>query len=194
VLELNEVLPKLLQELYQGKDRRPLRTLAKQISKTAHDQELLRAVKELRWRIEIFDELRTAMRIAPENENKGLNDDGSEEDMTTIRQGVEKFRDKLQKNSKLAKDGLCQKMINQIDKYAEKIFADPILVNTPKGKAFISPQRTNNIMEQFFRGFRRAQRRKTGNDSLRQMLYTMLPETPLLKNLDNPEYMEILLT
>lgn len=48
VLELNEILPKLLQDLPQGKDRRHLRTLAKQISKTAHDHELLRAVKELR--------------------------------------------------------------------------------------------------------------------------------------------------
>ena len=193
VLELNKILPKLLQDLPQGKDRRPLRTLAKQISKTAHDQELLRAVKELRWRTKVFDELRTAMRIAPENENKGLNDDGSQEAMTTIRQGVEKFRDNLKKNSKLAKDVLCQKVVNQIGKYGEKLFADPIEVKTPKGKAFISPQRTNNILEQFFRGFRRAQRRKTGNNSLRQMLYTMLPETPLIKNLKNPEYMEILL-
>ena len=192
-LELNNILPKLLQDLPQGKDRRPLRTLAKQISKTAHDHELLRAVKELRWRTKVFDELRTAMRIAPEDENKGLNDDGSEEAMITIRQGVEKFRNKLPKNSKLAKDELCQKVVNQIEKYAEKLFADPIEVKTPKGKALIYPQRTNNIMEQFFRGFRRAQRRKTGNDSLRQMLYTMLPETPLIKNLDNPEYMEILL-
>jgi hypothetical protein len=193
LIELNNILPKLLQDLPQGKDRRPLRKLAKQISKTARDQELLRAVKELQWRIEVFDELRTAMRIAPENENKGLNDDGSGEAMATIREGVEKFRDKLQKNFKLAKDELCQKVVNQIEKYDEKLFADPIEVKTPKGKAFISPQRTNNIMEQFFRGFRRAQRRKTGNDSLRQMLYTMLPETPLIKNLENPEYMEILL-
>ena len=193
VFELNSILPKLLQDLPQGKDRRPLRTLAKQISKTAHDQELLRAVKELRWRIEVFDELRTAMRIAPKNENKGLNDDGSQEAMTTIRQGVEKFRGRLNKDSNLAKDTLCQKIVSQIDKYAEKLFADPIEAIIPKGRVFIYPQRTNNILEQFFRNFRRAQRRKTGNNSLRQMLYTMLPETPLIKNLDNPEYREILL-
>ncbi|MFW6142628.1 MAG: hypothetical protein ACOC39_00155, partial [Desulfovermiculus sp.] len=87
----------------------------------------------------------------------------------------------------------CQKVVNQIEKYDEKLFADPIEVKTPTGKTLISPQRTNNIIEQFFRGFRRTQRRKTGNNSLRQMLYTMLPETPLIKNLNNPEYMEILL-
>ena len=111
----------------------------------------------------------------------------------TIRQGVEKFRDNLKKNSKLAKDVLCQKVVNQIEKYSEKLFADPILVNTPTGNTLISPQRTNNIIEQLFRGFWRTQRRKTGNNSLRQMLYTMLPETPLIKNMNNPEYKEIFL-
>lgn len=191
VLELNRTLPELLNYLPQDKTRRPLRKLVKQISKIGQDQELLQAVKELQWRAEIFDDLRTAMRIAPENENNGLNDDGSQESMTTIRQEVERFRNDL--NSKMANDVLCQKIIQQIDKYAEKLFADPIEVNTSKGKVFIYPQRTNNIMEQLFRSIRRAQRRKTGNNSLRQMLYTMLAETPLIKNLDNPEYMELLL-
>lgn len=191
VLELNRTLPELLKHLPQDKNRRPLRKLAKQISKIGQDQELLRAIKELQWRGEIFDDLRTAMRIAPENENNGLNDDGSQESMTTISQEVERFRNDL--NSKMANDVLCQKIIQQIDKYSEKLFADPIEVTTSKGKVFIYPQRTNNIMEQFFRSIRRAQRRKTGNNSLRQMLYTMLAETPLIKNLDNPEYMEILL-
>ncbi len=193
VLELNQSMPELLKLLPKDKTRRPFRKLAKQLSQIGHDQELFRAVKELRWRVEIFDDLRTAMRIAPENENNGLNDDGSQASMTTIRQEVENFREKLRNDSKLAKDGLCQNIAKQIDKYSEKIFADPIEVNTPKGKVSIYPQRTNNIMEQFFRSLRRAQRRKTGNNSLRQMLYTMLAETPLIKNLDNPEYMEVLL-
>ena len=191
VLELNRTLPELLKYQPQDKNRRHLRKLAKQLSKIGQDQEFLRAIKELQWRGEIFDDLRTAMRIAPENENNGLNDDGSQESMTTIRQEVERFREDL--NSKKVNDTLCQKIIQQIDKYAEKLFADPIEVNTSKGKVFIYPQRTNNIMEQFFRSIRRAQRRKTGNNSLRQMLYTMLAETPLIKNLDNPDYMEILL-
>ena len=193
LLDLDSHLPELLKLLPKDKTRRPLRKLSKQLSKIGQDQELLRAVKELRWRTKIFDDLRTAMRIAQENENKGLNDDGDQASMTTIRQEVKKFRDELQQNSKLAKDGLCQKIVKQIDKYEEKLFADPIEVSTPKGKITIYPQRTNNIMEQFFRSLRRTQRRKTGNNSLRQMLYTMLADTPLIKNLENTEYMEVLL-
>ena len=57
----------------------------------------------------------------------------------------------------------------------------------------IQPQRTNNILEQFFRSLKRAHRRKTGNASSRRMLRTILAETPLVKNLENPAYMKILL-
>jgi hypothetical protein len=57
----------------------------------------------------------------------------------------------------------------------------------------LQPQRTNNILEQFFRSLKRAHRRRTGNASSRRMLRTILAETPLVKNLGNPAYMKILL-
>ena len=84
-------------------------------------------------------------------------------------------------------------MAEQIDKYGDKLFADPIEVATPNGTITIYPQRTNNILEQFFRGIRRGHRRKTGNDSMSRTLQAMLADTPLVKNLDNPEYMKLLL-
>ena len=84
-------------------------------------------------------------------------------------------------------------MIEQIDKYWEKLFADPITVQTPSGPIRIQPQRTNNILEQFFRGLKRANRRRTGNASSRRMLRTILAETPLVRNLENPVYIKILL-
>ena len=193
VLELNHCLPEFLNLLPDDNTKRPLRRLAKQISASGHDKKFLIAIKELRWRIKVFDDLRNAMRIAPENKNNGLNDDGGQESMDTIRKEVKKFRNKLKNKSNLASDTLCQKIGKQIDKYSEKLFADPIEVSTPAGLILIYPQRTNNILEQFFRSFRRTQRRKTGNNSLNQMLNTMLAQTPLIKNLDNPEYMDVLL-
>jgi hypothetical protein len=114
--------------------------------------------------------------------------------MGSIRQGVAQFREELEKDPKYTADRLSQKMAEQIDKYGDKLFAEPIEVMTPQGKASIYPQRTNNILEQFFRGVRRGQhRRKTGNNSMHRVLQTMLADTPLVKNLDNPAYMEILL-
>jgi len=61
------------------------------------------------------------------------------------------------------------------------------------GSMAIYPQRTNNMLEQFFRNLRRGHRRKSGNNSMHRVLQAMLADTPLIKNLENPKYMEILL-
>ena len=74
-----------------------------------------------------------------------------------------------------------------------KTFADPVTVQTASGTIQIQPQRTNNIFEQFFRDLKRGDRRKTGNQSCARTLRTTLAETPLVKNLQNPDYMKILL-
>jgi len=84
-------------------------------------------------------------------------------------------------------------LIKQIEKYREKLFADPIAVQTPSGPIVIQPQRTNNILERFFRNLKRGYRRKTGNSSLGKTIQAMIAETPLVKNLQNPQYTEILL-
>ena len=167
--------------------------LTRIVSDLINDTRFQQGVQELHWRCEVFDSLRKAMRIAlPDGEN-GLNDDGTDEAISTIRAGVQRFRSKLDNNAKWSADKLCCKMAKQIDRWNKKLFADPIEVDTPRGTVIIYPQRTNNILEQFFRGIRRGQRRKTGNNSMRRMLQTMLADTPLVKNLDNDEYMKILL-
>jgi hypothetical protein len=193
VFELNRRLPELLKLIPRNKGRRPLRRLAKRIFKSVKDPDLIQAVKELRWRAQIFDDLRKAMRIAPADGQKGLNDDGTREAMFTIREGVEEFYSLLKEDLQWANDVLCLKMKQQIEKYSDRLFADPIKVDTPNGNITIYPQRTNNILEQFFRGLRRGHRRRTGNNSMHRTLQAMLAETPLVKNLNNPEYMKILL-
>ncbi|MDL1960301.1 MAG: transposase [Deltaproteobacteria bacterium] len=167
--------------------------LARIVSDIINDTRFQQEVQELRWRCQVFDSLRKAMRIALPDGRNGLNDDGTDEAISTICASVQRFRSKLDNNAKWSADKLCRKMAKQIDKWSEKLFADPIEVDTPRGTVIIYPQRTNNILEQFFRGIRRGQRRKTGNNSIRRMLQTMLADTPLVKNLDNDEYMKILL-
>ncbi len=171
----------------------PLSKLRRVVMAVGNDQPLHLVVEELTWRGQVFDQLRNAMRIALPADGDGLNDEGPITDLTPIRHGVEQFRQKLDTDPVLSIDPLSKKMAQQIDKYGDKLFADPIEVDSPAGKITIYPQRTNNIMEQFFRDVRREQRRKTGNDSMCRTLQTMLADTPLVKNLDNPAYMEVLL-
>jgi hypothetical protein len=163
------------------------------LSEIGNDSQISQSIIELRWRCRIFDQLRDAMRIAMPTGTKGLNDEGTGIVISTIKQAVKQFRKKIDKDASLATDKLSRKMVAQIDKYDKRLFADPIEVASPVGKTMIYPQRTNNILEQFSRGVRRGHRRKTGDNSMRRQLQTMLANTPLVKNLDNKKYLQLLL-
>jgi hypothetical protein len=167
--------------------------LQQTVTAVTQDKILIDAVKELQWRTRLFDRLRRAMRIAQPGGNQGLNDDGSRAKIATIRQGVKQFRNRLDENP-LTADPLVQKMAEQIDHYDTRLFADPITATAPDGsRILVQPQRTNNILEQFFRQLRRGYRRRTGNNSMSKTLQSMLADTPLVKNLDNKAYVEYLL-
>jgi len=195
LMVLTDCLP-IMQRWSSDKDRTGKRLFSKfsrKVLDIVKDPAIIQAVEELQWRCRLFDDLRQKMRIAQPGSNNGLNDDGTDKDIASIRQGVEQFRSRLDKSRKLSGDKLCRKVAEQIDKYSDKLFADPIEVKTPSGNMIIYPQRTNNVLEQFFRSLRRGHRRKTGDNSMRRALQAMLADTPLVKNLDNPDYVEILL-
>jgi len=142
----------------------------------------------------IFDQLREAMRIAVSEGKKGLNDDGDDTDIKTIKEKVTSFRNSEKIKAAALKDIDYKKMVKQIDKYWEKLFADPIMITTSKGEQIsIQPQRTNNILERFFRDLKRMYRKKGGNKTLNRTLKAIIADTPLVKNLLNQEYMKILL-
>ncbi len=174
-----------------GKDNGPFLRVWKLLDEVMRDKELIDAVASIEAKIKVFDKLRKALRIAlPEGKN-GLNDDGDEACIKTIEKEVIKFRAWIQNDEKKKKT--YAKMIEQIDKYWSKLFADPLVVNTPDGPVVISPQRTNNILERFFRKIKRHGRKKSGTASLNKMLKAILADTPLVRNLENSEYMSIIL-
>ncbi|MDI6730391.1 MAG: hypothetical protein QMD06_02470 [Candidatus Altarchaeum sp.] len=141
----------------------------------------------------VFERLRLAMRIASTDSKKGLNDEGENHDMKTIEQRTIDFRNWLVGDEIYKNDKAYHKVIEQIDKYRDKLFADPIILKTLHGEITIQPQRTNNLLEQFFRDFKRNHRRTSGDNSIAKKLQTMFADTTLVKNLDNPEYMSIIL-
>jgi len=194
LIDVDHQMPRLL-KLSKNDESNNIQYLYKlywAASEVAEDPTVKNLVEELKWRSRIFDSLRKAMRIALPGGN-GLNDDGTTQAMSSIQEAVKRFRSRIDQDPTLASDPLCLKMAKQIDKYRDKLFADPIDVDTPSGPVRIYPQRTNNILEQFFRELNRGNRRKTGNNSMQRVLKNMLADTPLIKNLDNPNYMATLL-
>jgi len=106
-----------------------------------NDEESHTAVTQIQEKIFVFDKLRDAMKIADTEQKHGLNDDGGNDDIKTIEQRVKKFRAWLIQDDRYKGNNDYRKMVEQIDKYWEKLFADPIHVNTPQGKVTIQPQR-----------------------------------------------------
>jgi len=179
--------------LRHEKNHRPLNQLFRSIKQLIDDLPLRKSVARLDERVGVFDTLREALRIAlPEGKN-GLNDDGDDADMKTIEEKVKCFRQLIASDSNISGKDEYKKMIQQIDTYWEKLFADPIAVHTPQGEVFIQPQRTNNILERFFRDLKKRARRRTGTISVNKTLKRILSDTPLVKNLDNEEYLKIIL-
>ena len=159
-----------------------------------NDSELEKAASRMEEKVAVFNRLRKAMRITLPENKRGLNDNGDRPfNMKTIEKEVEKFRGRIVKDKGYSEHKEYQKLLEQIDTYWAKLFADPIVVMTAAGKMLVQPQRTNNLLEQFFRKLMRGYRKKNGFNSVKRVIKAMLPDTPLTMNLKNEEYMQIIL-
>jgi hypothetical protein len=177
----------------QWADNKPLFKLSCELKSLCADEGLQRMLIAIDLKIEVFDRLRSAMRIAEAGGTAGLNSGSRPLAMGPIEKAVEHFHQEITSRADYASTPHWQALIGQIDKYKDKLFADPITVRTPSGTRRLQPQRTNNLMERFFRDFRRAARRRSGHNSISRLLQSMIADTPLVRNLENPRYLKILL-
>ncbi len=177
----------------QWADNKPLFKLSCELKKVSADEGLERMLAAIEIKIQVFDRLRNAMRIAEAGGATGLNSGDDPIALGPIEKAVAKFRHAITSRSDYDSSGAWKGMIEQIDKYWNKLFADPITAPTSRGPRMIQPQRTNNIMERFFRDLRRGARRRTGQNSISRFLQSMIADTPLVRNLENPAYLKILL-
>lgn len=175
-----------------GKENKDYNKVLNDLDDIIYDSLLRETAEKMQDKIAIFDQLRDAMRIASPDGNYGLNDNG-DQNIGTIQRRVKSFYNKISKNKDLIKDDGYKKMIAQIEQYWGKLFADPIVIDTQTGKLSIQPQRTNNLLEGLFRDFKRRFRKKSGLNTLSRNLKSILAETPLIKNLENKEYLNIIL-
>jgi len=88
-------------------------------------------------------------------------------------------------------DALSGKMAEQIDKYGDKLFADPIEVDTPSGKSIIYPHVPTIFLSSSSGHPTQTIAKNRNNSCTGSSNYAF--RYPLIKNLDNPKYMDILL-
>ena len=133
---LQEAYPDLQRMNAKWTDRSSLLPLAS-IRKVLIDQVLKTTMLSMQDKIQIFDQLRQAMRIAQPDSPKGLNDEG-DVNISTIKQRVTEFRHSPQVKELAGSSTAYRKMVKQIDKYWDKLFAEAIIVNTKGGKISIT--------------------------------------------------------
>jgi len=157
------------------------------------DPLLRKAAAKMEEKLIEFNRLREAMRITVAENKLGLNDNGDSSNMKTIEKAVDKFFSSLRKNKAYEKDVGYQKMIRQLEKYWSMLFADPIVVEKKTGSIVIQPQRTNNISERHFRKLMRNYCKRNGFRAMEKTIRTMIAATPLVMNLENQDYLDLLL-
>jgi len=184
LIEACPVIEKLKGELIEI----PVKLPMTEILRIRRDIALEESVVLIDEKISLFNNLRKAMRITMLNGKNGLNDEGNK-DIKSTEKGVMEFRnsDQLKRLTDMV---ARKKMEEEIDKYQDKLFADPINVETDNGTVQITPQRTNNPMEQSFRIVKRGGRKKSGTASLSKMMESMSPNMALISNLTKPDYMK----
>jgi hypothetical protein len=192
---LGFVLDQLRQLKLQGswKDNRIYGKVLHDLVGVVNDTVLANAASRMQQKVQIFDQLRAAMRITLPEGNRGLNDNGELSNIRTIEKAVRRFIDRLRKSREYSKDKDYQNMLKQLEQYWQKLFSDPLVVKTKTGTIVVQPQRTNNIVEQLFRDLSRRYRKKSGLNCRERTIKAMLADTPLVKNLENENYLSILL-
>jgi len=176
-----------------AREKKLYTTVLRDLKPVIRDSALKSASPRMQEKVAVFSRLRSAMRITLPENKRGLNDDGELCSMKTIEKEVTKFSFRLSRDTNLMKDKAYQRLIGKIDEYRVMLFCDPIVIETTVGKILIQPQRTNNLLEQFFRAFMRTYRKKNGFQAVTRVLKAMLEDTPLVMNLRNKDFMDILL-
>jgi hypothetical protein len=175
------------------RDNRPYVRTLRDLMDTMEDTILRKVTTQMQEKVAVFDKLRDAMRIALPEGRYGLNDKGDTQDIRTIEKRVTEFYEWLSNDTALSRHQDYKKMCAQIKEYWDRLFSDPIVVDTPNGRIRIQPQRTNNILERLFRAWKRVLRKRSGTKSVSRTIKAMIANTPLVRNLENPEYMKIVL-
>ncbi len=168
------------------------------VSKIVDDEELQRTVENYRTKLSVFSDLRQALRIAPEHVNNGLtqmSEIASPEDLQQVKDAVIKFSSDLElKIQKTRLKKIIRKYLivkDRIEKYWDKLFSDPLVVNVDGKEKYVFVHRTNNLVENHFRQLTYGYRRIHGNRSVRRNLNNIPEQLPLTENLKNSNYVKL---
>ena len=196
---------RLLAEKPQNREvSRTLSRLQRILHPALSDVPFHQIVRRLRARTDLFDELRDALRLVPKSISGRKNRSDADsvtppysvKDLVDIRKHVEQHVDSLK--SRRPERGPAQDTRNAIDlilrhieDHGEYLWGHIISVPMDKGGGIRILDRTNNILEGFFKGVKHDERRRSGRKILTQDFEDLPPEAVFAYNLNHDDYVAI---
>ncbi len=179
---------------------RAMHRLGAIIDPTVADDRFGQIVNALRWRGNIFDEMRAAMRLNPDVSKKKKTTLRTEKEHVTelndVKKELARFTRSLKKRR--PKRGPGQDMreaidiiLDHIERHGGSLWGHVISLPKHTGSGIRVVDRTNILAEGFFNDMKHGERRRSGRKILSQDLEDRPAEAALVKNLEHLDYVEI---
>lgn len=157
--------------------------------------------KSLKHRADLFDELRRALRLLPESrgQHPRLLHEATYliEELCDIRNALEKLEISLRKRrpargpANEIRRGI-DIILSHLNAHGPYLWGHAIeLERNPEGTLVRLVDRTNDVLEGFFRGMKHGERRRSGRKILTQDFEQLPPGAALARNLAHADYVEI---
>jgi hypothetical protein len=181
-----------------------LKRLRRIIAPVASEMPFEQIARRLRSRSKLFDELRDTLRLVPKSSSgrtkrrvsETITSDQTAGELWDIRQQVGNLTDSLKKRRPKrgpAKDTrmAIDLILRHIKDHSDYLWGHVISISKETGKQIRIVDRTNNIIESFFRCMKHDERRRSGRKILTQDFENLPPEAALAYNLTCPDYVSI---
>jgi len=181
-----------------NRNRKTIWKLYHLIKDIVENSTLEKKVQQYEVKLTVFSELREALGTAPENVKNGLSlmkESGGHKELKMMKKAITQFETDLKEKTESTDDKRLRNSFKRIiDKLRESragLLTDPLVVEVNGSKRVIFISRTNNILEHHFRRFNYWCRRIHGNHSVRRNLEHIPEQFPIVENLNNPSYVQL---
>ncbi|MDI1290229.1 MAG: hypothetical protein PSX37_09825 [bacterium] len=162
---------------------------------------LAQVARRLRKRAQLFDELRDALRLIPKSGEPEV-DSSSEpspqgpQKLKEVRIDVDRLKTSLQERRPERGPGQDTRqaidlILRHLEKHGDSLWGHAIPMPEGLGGGIRLIERTNNILESFFRSMKQGERRRSGRKNLAQDFENLPAAAALVRNLLDPDYVSI---
>jgi len=198
-VQLGEMLSELVAASgFPERELSTLNTVARHLRPLRDDAEVVAAAARLEKAVVMFEELRSVLRLSSRPGEGLLRQRGPSEGTKAsekMRKRLEDWRDLLQKRHDRERDEPKRDdqatVLQYLKKYETELVGHVIELTGDRGPLVVS--RTNNPAEHRFGQTKQGVRRKVGVKKLTRQIQAMRPETLLVWNLTNGEYLDLVL-